>query len=152
MPINAYPFIAVGYGQPSRPYLPIKIINPATGQFILQWGQIDTGADECALPAWIAQQLGHNLTDGKAKQIGTGNGTTMAYAHTTVIEIFKLDGVGAIDNTTVVHTIPNTPIDYMPNLHCVLLGVKSFLGQFKLTVDYPHTCFSIQRSALPPAP
>lgn len=145
MPINAYPFVMVGPGQPSRPMLPIKIINPKTGQFVHQWGIIDTGADECSLPAWIANSLGHNLALGVAKQIGTGNGVTTAYAHTTSIEIFKLDGIGAIDANTVVHSIPNTTIDYMPNLHCVLLGVRNFLGHFKLTVDYPHTCFSIQK-------
>jgi hypothetical protein len=131
----------------ARPMLPVKITNPANKLSILQWGIIDTGADECALPAWIAQQLGHNLAAGQSKQIGTGNGTTMAYAHTTIIEIFKLNGTGLIDTSTVVHTIPNTPIDYMPNLHCVLLGVKNFLGNFKLTIDYPQTCFSIQNSA-----
>jgi len=34
----------------------------------------------------------------------------------------------------------------MPNLHCVLLGVKTFLSNFRLTVDYPRQLFSIRRS------
>jgi hypothetical protein len=34
-------------------------------------------------------------------------------------------------------------VDYMPNLHIPLLGVKSFLSNFILTVDYPNKVFSL---------
>ena len=45
-----------------RPILEIKIINPYNKKYIRTYGVIDTGADECAIPAWVANRLGHNLT------------------------------------------------------------------------------------------
>jgi len=81
--------------------------------------------------------LGHNLQAGTTKIIGTGNGETIAFAHTTKFEIyypfsFKL-----------AYTIQDTPIDFMPNLHVVLLGVNNFLSKFALNIDYPNNVFSI---------
>ena len=34
-----------------RPWVPAIIANPHTGKSAKIWGLIDTGADECALPA-----------------------------------------------------------------------------------------------------
>jgi len=96
-------------------------------------GLIDTGADECALPARYATILGHNLEAGHTKEINTGNGVTTAYSHTVKIEI----GDFVI--------IQDTLIDFMPNLHTPLLGVKSFLSNFILTVNYPEKIFSLQQ-------
>lgn len=137
MPISNFPFRAIAPGHPLRPILPIKIFNPETGKSLSVWGLIDTGADDCALPASYAKILGHNLLEGDVKKIHTGNGETQAYAHTTRMEIFSIDGRKSI------YTIEDTPIDFMPNLNSVLLGVKSFLGKFKLTIDYPNHIFSL---------
>ena len=70
MPIRDYPFTCIGKGAPPRPMLPIEIINPATNQSVYTLGLIDTGADECALPADLAGVLGHTLLAGKIKEIG----------------------------------------------------------------------------------
>ena len=136
MPIKNYPFLRAG--DIFRPYLPIQIINPETNKSFKTYGLIDTGADECAVPANIAGIVGHNLQAGSTKQIGTGNGTTAAYSHTTKIDIFHIN-----DSSQRVYSIDNTPVDFMPNLHCVLLGVKNFLSQFKLAINYPKQTFSI---------
>jgi len=140
MPIINFPFYSTAPGQILRPMLPIKLINPTNGLSIKAWGLIDTGADECAIPAQYANILGHNLTLGPTKPIGTGNGITNAFAHTSRIEIYSIN-----DMAHVVHTISDTPIDFMPNLHVILLGVKNFLSRFKLSVDYPNKVFSIQK-------
>lgn len=138
MPIKNYPFLCLRAGDTFRPFLPIQIINPHTDRSYKTYGLIDTGADNCAIPAGIADILEHNLQRGESKQIRTGNGITAAYAHTTRIDIFHID-----DDSNRVLTIPDTPIDFMPNLHCVLLGVKDFLSQFLLAIDYPQQTFSI---------
>ena len=39
----------------------------------------------------------------------------------------------------------DTPIDFMPNLPLVLLGVNKFLSHFVLNMDYPRQRFSIKR-------
>jgi len=54
----------------------------------------------------------------------------MAYGHITRIEI------GGFSTQDVL-------VDFMPNLNIPLLGVKSFLGNFILTVDYPNKIFSL---------
>lgn len=113
-----------------RPWLKIVLSNPGTGKSMKTYGIIDTGADECALPAHYAPILGHDLQAGKLTEISTGNGVTMAYSHTVS---FSIDGF----------EVKNVLIDFMPNLSVPLLGVKSFLSNFILTVDYPNQEFSL---------
>lgn len=118
--------------------LPIRIVNSHDpSKFYSSYGIIDTGADECAIPAAIAQILGHDLLLGARKDISTGNGNTSAYSHSTKIEIY--DPVAF----TLSHIIDNTPVDFMINLSVILLGVKNFLSIFQLYIDYPQKTFSI---------
>ncbi len=131
MPIRNYPFATIRKGDLSRPYLPITIINPETNKKLKVFALIDTGADECAFPASFAPLLGHNLQSGQQKNISTGNGITIAYGHTTRIGI---EGF----------TTRDVLIDFMPNLNIPLLGVRSFLSNFVLTVDYPNKMFSLR--------
>ena len=132
MSARQYPFYAARPGDLSRPYLPIRIINPDSGKELRVYALVDTGADECAFPASFAPVLGHNLQAGQSRRISTGNGITVAYSHTTriVIEDFSTQDV---------------LVDFMPNLNTPLLGVKSFLGNFVLTVDYPNKIFSLRQ-------
>lgn len=137
MPITDCPFVQWPGGT-FRPTLPIRIINPHTGQSQKTLGLIDTGADECALPAFYATLLGHDLLAGNKIPINTGNGQTEVYEHTTRIEIFNpLTG-------DIAYTINDTPIGFLPNLKVILLGVKSFLSKFVLSIDYPRNVFSIK--------
>lgn len=64
------------------------------------------------------------------KKINTGTGITVAYSHTVCIKVFGF-------------STENISIDFMPNLHIPLLGVKSFLSNFVLAIDYPNKRFSI---------
>jgi len=129
--INA-PFLRFSPDDLPRPWLPLTIINPHTKKALKLYGLIDTGADECAVPAFYAPIIGHNLQAGFPKTINTGNGATVAYAHTLSFEVqgTKIDEV---------------LIDFMPNLNVVLLGTKSFLSKFILTVDYKSSTFSLKR-------
>lgn len=108
----------------------MTVINPDNNKRITALALIDTGADECALPASFARVLGHNLQAGQQKKVSTGNGVTMAYGHTTRIEIAGF-------------TTQEVLIDFMPNLFIPLLGVRSFLSNFVLTIDYPNKTFSL---------
>lgn len=131
MPIRNYPFSIARPGDIARPYLPVTIINPTAGKQLKVFALIDTGADECAFPASFAPPLGHNLQSGQQRKISTGNGITTAYSHTTRIEI---EGF----------TTQEVLIDFMPNLNIPLLGVRSFLNNFVLTIDYPNKTFSLK--------
>ena|SRR3989338_8845019 len=132
MELSNIPFTKLSSDDIPRPWLPITIINPHSNKKVKVLGLIDTGADECALPASYAAILGHNLQAGTAKEINTGNGKTMAYSHTVRIEISDI-------------VIKETLIDFMPNLYVPLLGVKSFLSNFVLTVDYLQKKFSLEK-------
>lgn len=130
MLVENYPFIATYSGGITRPYLPITIVNPENCKEIDVHALIDTGADECALPASFASLLGHNLQCGHQKTVSTGNGKTVVYAHTVCIKAFDF-------------STENVLIDFLPNLHVPLLGVRSFLNNFTLKIDYPNKMFSI---------
>jgi len=131
MELSNIPFSKLSSDDIPRPWLPVTIVNPHSNKKVKVLGLIDTGADECALPASYAAILGHNLQAGTAKEINTGNGKTIAYSHTVRIEISDI-------------IIKETLIDFMPNLYVPLLGVKSFLNNFILTVDYPELKFSLK--------
>lgn len=125
------PFSKLGPNDFARPWLQVTILNPHTKKKVKVLGLIDTGADECALPASYASILGHNLQAGIAKEINTGNGVTHAYSHTVSIELDDFRSQDVL-------------IDFMPNLHVPLLGVRSFLSNFVLTMDYPNSAFSLE--------
>lgn len=131
MPILTFPFIVIRPGDLARPYVPVTLINPDTKRNINVYALIDTGADECALPASFAGILEHRLESGVEKQISTGNGITTAYGHTTIIDIDEFS------------TGPIT-VDYMPNLPIPLLGTRSFLSTLILTVNYPEKLISLE--------
>ena len=130
MPIDNYPFTVIRRGDIARPYLPITIINPNSSKHLKVYALIDTGADECAFPASLAPLLAHDLQSGKSKKISTGNGTTLAYSHVNRISI---EGFATQDIL----------VDFMPNLNIPLLGVRSFLSNFVLKIDYPNKVFSL---------
>ncbi len=132
MKLPNIPFIKLSPDDNPRPWLPVTVVNPHNGHKIRVLGLIDTGADECALPASFATLLGHNLLAGTTKEVNTGNGKTIAYAHTIKIEIPDF-------------TTQDVLIDFMPNLYVPLLGTRSFLGNFILTIDYPNFIFSLEK-------
>lgn len=130
MLVKDYPFTKTRPDDIARPYLPITIINQEKNKEINVYALIDTGADECALPASLAPILGHNLKSGHKKKINTGNGLTTAYSHSIRIKVFDF-------------ITDEVLIDFMPNLHIPLLGVKSFLSNFVLTINYKDNSFTL---------
>ncbi|MCS7151733.1 MAG: retroviral-like aspartic protease family protein [Endomicrobia bacterium] len=132
MKVLNVPFTRLSRDDIPRPWLPVTVINPNNNKKIKILGLIDTGADEVALPSRYASILGHNLESGFVKEINTGNGVTLAYSHTVKIEIPNF-------------VIQDALVDFMPNLHIPLLGVKSFLNNFILIVNYPKKFFSLKR-------
>ena len=66
MPFHRYPFVRFEYAdgevdRKGQTYLPVRITNPATGESLVTWGLLDTGADACLFPAELASELGHDL-------------------------------------------------------------------------------------------
>ena len=140
MPITDIPFKKVKHKNSwcYYPYLPISIVNPHTKKHYNTFGLIDTGADICSLPASIAKVLDINLREVKSEPTVTANGNTDVFPYKCVFEIFHPT------HKKLIHKTKETPINFMPNLPLVLLGVDSFLSNFVLTIDYPQKTFSIK--------
>jgi len=115
----------------AKPYLDVNYINPHTGKNIRTRALIDTGADVCVLPSAYAEILGHNLEKGEPSDIMGVSGPVSLYKHTMQIEIegFKTEEI---------------LISFNPYFHKPLIGVKTFLAHFILTVNYPAQHFSLQ--------
>lgn len=139
MPIRDCPFTLCSNGI-YRPILPVRIINAHDpGKNFRTWGIVDTGADECAIPAHYARLLGHDLPAGIQKTVSTGNGATYAYSHKTRFEIYHPV------TYDLMYAVGDTCIDFMMNLPVVLLGANNFLNRFVLMIDYPRRIFSITK-------
>ncbi len=137
MPIRDIPFTCPD-GEICRPILAIRLVNPASAKGLVTYGLVDTGADECAVPASFAPLLGYDLKSGKQKEIMTGNGLTIAYSHPVKIEIYHPQ------TAELLYHVPDSEIDFLSGLGIVLLGVHSFLNRFILHIDYPQQVFSIR--------
>ena len=55
-----------------------------------------------------------------------------------------LSATYGINPPSVILSIPETLVDFMPHLHVPLLGARNFLSQFVLTMDYPKKRFLIE--------
>jgi len=88
--------------------------------------------------------LGYDLKSGTPKTVGTGNGAVIAYSHICRLDIYDTNSVDK-GNPDVVYTTSEIRIDFMEQLPYVLLGVKDFLGQFYLNIDYPSQLFSVRQ-------
>ena len=138
MPVKNFPFRDIGgHGKP-RPFLYVNYINPHTGISLPAWALIDTGADDCVLPAEYAELLGHDLKAGDLTSIISANGSCEAYRHTMRIEIPNQQTDEPLFSTQ------ETMITFIKGLKQPLLGTDSFLCHFRLTVDYPIEQFSLE--------
>ncbi|RJP54978.1 MAG: hypothetical protein C4549_09060 [Deltaproteobacteria bacterium] len=60
-----------------RPVIPIKLF--LDNRVITFDSLVDSGADECTFPAWIAKTLGHDVYKGKQKIFSGIGGSVLAY-------------------------------------------------------------------------
>ena len=141
--IKDYPFTPVS-DDIARPILWIRVINDNANRSVIMPALIDTGADECGFPASIASGLGYKLKSVHPKTIVTASGETIAYPHPAKVEVLAMNSAGQ-PTYDVVHTIDETPINFIEGLEGFLLGTRNFLSDFILTINYPRQIFSIRK-------
>lgn len=125
----------------ARPLLDIVIKNPSNKKFVKALGLIDTGADRCALPPYIAKLLGYDLKTGKHDRVITAKKMADVYAHPTIITFDHFpsnpaSGVAQFSTGEVM-------VNYQEDLQISLLGAEDFLSNFVLTIDYKKREFSL---------
>lgn len=131
----------------AQPLLPLRIINPHSGLSIRTWGVIDTGAKTTLIPKGIADDLKHDWQKGVAVKGPTAGGELRAYQHTFEIDVLGMDVQGKVDEGIVEAVIPRQQIP-VADFQMVLVGVKEFLRNYILEIDYPQRVFSLRKAAL----
>ena len=131
MPVRTTPFHAAVEDEPRRPYLRVEYVNPHNDESVKVYALIDTGADDCVLPARFADILGHDLKKGKPYSVASASGFSRGYLHTTRITIPGFATEECL-------------IGFLPGLNTPLLGVRSFLNHFRLMINYPKLTFSLR--------
>lgn len=146
MPKVTYPFVLFEYEDGTKdslahPYLPLVVSNPyEEDETMMIWGLVDTGADSSLFPASLATDLKHDLKGDGVKSslnVGIEQNSITVYSHT-----FKLQLL-APDRKKVVWTSDEAEIECSETEPPVLIGVKNFLKDFKLIVDYPNQEFQL---------
>jgi len=88
-------------------------------------GLIDSGADKCTFPGWIAKTLGHNVYKGKKKIFSGIGGSVLAYLHKTRL---RLDGIEFLVDVYYSHEWDDTPFG--------LLDQNGFFSHFDIRFNY----------------
>ncbi|WP_299519527.1 hypothetical protein [Winogradskyella sp.] len=136
-----YPFTDIGNGH-HRPYLPIIILNPKTGQNCITRAILDTGADDCMMPLMVHQRAGFKVDKTKkpdGQVSGIAGKKIDAWKKTMIIQLLDKD------RKVVVKTTKPIKVDcVMINQTPPLLGTKTFLHDIKVTLDYPKKTFTLE--------
>ena len=118
-----------------RPFVPILLINPDTGKRFRTEALVDTGADACSFPKYLAELTGHNLKGANViSSVSSGIGCVE-------IETFKHSFlIGLLDPTgnKVIKWYGRELIDCFDHDNAPpLLGVKNFLKDLIVELNYP---------------
>ncbi len=117
-----------------RPLLPIVIINPINNLSQIIFGLLDTGADECLFPKFIAEQLKHDLKSDSAEfcsNQGIGETKVDLWKHPFKIQLMSPDRKTIVWKSKQC-LVGCTDHDNVP----VLLGCANFLCNFRITLNY----------------
>ncbi len=106
-----------------RPVIPIKLFLDK--KIITFDALIDSGADECTFPGWIAETLGHNVYKGKQKIFSGIGGSVLSYLHKTHL---KLNEFEFITDVYYSHEWDDMPFG--------LLGQAGFFSHFNVNFNY----------------
>lgn len=106
-----------------RPVIPIKLF--LDNRLITFDSLVDSGADECTFPAWIAKTLGHNVYKGKQKIFSGIGGSVLAYLHKTHLILNEIELVADVYYS---HEWDDMPFG--------LLGQAGFFSDFEICFNY----------------
>jgi len=138
-----YPFVKYSYPDGSFKLvteIPIRITNTNDGNQIDCYALIDTGADGNLFTKKLATDLGHNFQgDGVISSVNSGiGGSSDVYKHSFSIGVFSED----LKN--IVWTSNPCLTDCIDAEIPLLLGVKGFLENFELTINYQKNTISLR--------
>ena len=111
-----------------RPVLKIRVRNRNRRRVIRSqriWALVDSGADFCVFPRWLADDLGLYWSAGERRPVTTAGGTAEAYEHIIHIELYDYPR----------HEF-TTPARFLAHdMELGLLGQRGFFENFHVTLD-----------------
>lgn len=113
-----------------RPIIPIKLSKGM--KRIVFDALVDSGADECTLPGWIADTLGHSIYRGEQRIFSGIGGAVLAYLHKTRLAIDKYEFMTDVFYS---HEWDDMPFG--------LLGQSGFFSQFNVQFNYKDKEFRL---------
>ena len=147
MPKQSYQFFRMvnqgGEEILEKPWLPIRFINPMTGEHITVRGLIDSGADTCLFPTSLCACIGHNLkADGvkSNRALGVEQKPVRTWRHTFILELLSPDLKKILWSTK-----KPAEFDCSEAEPPVLLGVDDFLRNFDVTLSYRKGVVTLER-------
>lgn len=139
-----YPLQRQGDFDKPKPIIPIRILNGHKKDLGIQtWGLIDTGADAIVIPKDMADAIGHNYDLGKKCSLRTACQHVEGYEHSFTIIFYRVDLNGNLKNETV-RIIKKVKVAVLKDLKHVLLGVRGFLCDYRLEINYLSGQFSLR--------
>ena len=93
---------------------------------------VDSGADECTFPAWIAKMLGYNVYKGRQKIFSGIGGSVLAYLHKTHLILNEIELVADVYYS---HEWDDMPFG--------LLGQAGFFSHFEVCFNYREKEISV---------
>ena len=106
-----------------RPVVPVTL--SFRSRMITFDALVDSGADECTFPAWIAKTLGRDLHEGRQRIFSGIGGSVLAYLHRTRL---NLKGTEFVVNVYYSHDWDDMPFG--------LLGQAAFFSRFDIAFSY----------------
>jgi len=106
-----------------RPVIPIKLSSDTS--IITFDALVDSGADECTFPGWIAKMLGHDIYKGKQKIFSGIGGSVLSYLHKTQLILNEIKVIGDVYYS---HEWDDMPFG--------LLGQAGFFLHFDVRFNY----------------
>lgn len=137
-----YPFVKYEYPDGSSRLateIPLCVTNTHDGSQVDCYALIDTGADGNLFTKKLAEDLHHNFQgDGVLSSVNSGiGGSSPVYKHTFSIGLFSRD------LKSIAWTSEPLLTDCIDAEIPLLLGVRGFLENFKLEIDYPRKTITL---------
>jgi hypothetical protein len=139
--VSAYTYDLINCGSGLQAFVPLVVVNPQTMQQESFHCLIDTGADSCVFCKWVCDETGHNFLGAGVKEenIGAiGGGKVPTAFHTFGIHLLSPDL-----SSTVWQCDPQLIRCVDTTEHQNVVGVRDFLRNFRIDIDYPSENFTL---------
>lgn len=116
---------------PGRPFLPVRLVNPANARSLQLWSLFDTGADSSVFDVEVARYLGYDLATAPTTPIRGVTGNEMAF----VLPVLQqLDGVVALGNALFAPNMPSI-VGRVPMMQAVKFAFRHAASQFYIATS-----------------